>query len=142
MWAELLGYHINVRNIDHSASLVPAMMVTDAKDLHDKMSSTVLTIKGAEKRTSIEALSLKQNLYATGTPLRWVNGGAMLANVLTKPREKHQGWLFIKMGFRWRITYDQRMISEKRLRSQGQSCLSPDVQRAQQHTDTLCNQEG
>lgn len=142
MWAELQGYNINLRDIDHAVSLTPAIMVTDAKDLHDKLNSTVLTIKGAEKRTSIEALSLKQHLTATQTPLRWVNGGAMLANVLTKPKEKHQGWLFVRMGFRWRITYDSTMVSEKKLRSRGQDCLLPTGARTETHTHHTCNKEG
>jgi hypothetical protein len=47
----------------------------------------------------------------------------MIANCLTKPKEKHQGWLYIKMSFRWRITYDAEMNSEKKLKAAGLSCL-------------------
>ena len=70
-------------------------MVVDAKNLFDKLQRATPVVKGAEKRSDIEALSLRQNLQRSETLLRWVNGGGMLANTLTKTHEKGQGWLFL-----------------------------------------------
>ena len=38
----------------------------------------------------------------------------MLANSLTKPQEKAQLMLYVQMGFRWKVMYDEHMMSGKK----------------------------
>ena len=119
LWAELNGQQMNPRWPDKMGEVVPSLLVTDAKNLYDKVHKPVVMIKGEEKRSTLEAIALKSNLDRGGTDLRWVNGDSMLANSLTKPSEKGQMMLFITMGYRWRITYDELMRSGKNRRKIG-----------------------
>lgn len=89
-------------------------MITDATNLYDKIFRATPVIKGAEKRSSIEALSLRENLERGQGELLWVNGHAMLANSLTKIQEKSQLMLYIQMGYRWKVVYDDEMMSGKK----------------------------
>lgn len=119
LWAELTGHDINMRDVDMAASLTKGTLVTDSKNLHDKLNRATPVVKGPEKRADIEALSLRQNLSRSSTTLRWVEGGAMLANILTKCHEKAQGWLFLSLDFTWRLVYDETMSSSKKRRANG-----------------------
>lgn len=98
---------------DLAASQVNAMLITDAKNLYDKLHRPVPIVKGAEKRSTLECLALRSHLERTKTPIRWVHSQAMLANALTKPQEKGTFWRYLHLNFRWRITYDEEMLSAK-----------------------------
>ena len=132
LWAEMQGYDIHPRRLDNGAKLIRALMVTDAKNLYDKLHRATVSVKGAEKRATIEAISLRQNLERTETDLRWVDGGGMIANVLTKIQEKGQGWLYLQLDFQWRITYDEQYMSQKKRRAAG---LKP-LETRDAHTNT------
>ena len=56
------GYTINTRKIDESIQYTKGMLITDARNLFDKLIRPTASVKGAEKRSSIEALSLRENL--------------------------------------------------------------------------------
>ena len=123
LWYELCGGILDARVPNEAASQIPAMLVTDARNLYDKLQRPTVCIKGAEKRSDIEAISLREHLDATSTPLAWVHGGAMIANGLTKPGEKHQVLMYVTLGFRFRITYDEERQSEKVRRKKGLGAL-------------------
>lgn len=89
------------------------------RNLYDKLVRATPCVKGAEKRATIESIGLRQNLERGHTEVRWVDGGGMLANVLTKTQEKVQGWLFMQLGFRWKITHDELHTSQKKRRAAG-----------------------
>ena len=131
LWAEMRGFQVVPRQLDKGAQLTSALMVTDAKNLYDKLHRATVTVKGAEKRATIEAISLRQNLERTKTTLRWVDGGGMLANVLTKVQEKGQGWLHMQLEFQWRITYDEKFMSQKKRRAAGLNPLESRTQDTQ-----------
>ena len=95
------------------------MLITDARNLYDKLYRATPTVKGAEKRSSIEAIGLRENLENGETSIHWVNGEAILANPLTKLQEKGQFWLNMELGQRWRIVYDDKFLSEKKRRQEG-----------------------
>ena len=137
MWSELLGHNIQLRDVDHAASLTKGTLVTDSKNLYDKLHRATPVVKGPEKRADIEALSLRQNLQRSQTTLRWVEGGAMLANVLTKCHEKAQGWLFLSLDFTWKLVYDQNMCSSKKRRAAGIQPLQDT-----QHSHVRAKEEG
>ena len=141
LWNELNGKIINPRYVDEAASHVKGLLMTDARNLYDKLHRATPTVKGAEKRSSIEAISLRENLDHSKTDLHWVNGGAMLANPLTKTQEKGQFWLFLELGQRWKIVHDERFQSEKKRRKEGLTPLGECVHRDIQHNVSTSSQQ-
>ena len=73
-----------------------SMLITDARNLHDKLYRATPSVKGAEKRSSVEATGLREDLEHGETSIHSVNVGAMLANLLAKLQEKGQFWLYTK----------------------------------------------
>jgi len=86
----------------------------------------VLSIKGAEKRTNIEMISLKESQQSTGIEIRWVHSEAQLANALTKVGNAKELELFYRMQHRWRIVEDPQMRSARRRRTEGLEPLHQD----------------
>jgi len=121
--AEMLGNPVNLRNIDATARSVPGLLITDSRNVYDKLQNTMLTLKGAEKRSDLEALCLKEALNECGVNIRWVNGESQLANSLTKADEPQQLDLFRRMGLRWKIIYDPEMLSGRKRRQAGLGAL-------------------
>ena len=102
---------------------IPGVIISDAKNLYDRLSQTMLTLRGAEKRSDLESLCLKESMEQAGTLLRWVNGDSQLANSLTKETEPHQCLLFSSRNCKWRIVYDSELMSGRKRRSKGLSSL-------------------
>ena len=100
-------------------NLTPGITITDSKNLYDKINTDSPTVKGEEKRSTIEALALKDSSTESGTMLRWVHSDAQLANSLTKPSEKQQLLLFFQLNQSWRIIYDEQMKSARRRKADG-----------------------
>ena len=71
------------------------MLITDARNLFDKLIRPTASVKCAEKRSSIEALSLRENLERGTAEIHWINLLAMIANSLTKTKEKGQLMLYL-----------------------------------------------
>ena len=88
----------------------------------------MLTLKGAEKRSDIESLCLKESMFFNETSVRWVNGDSQLSNSLTKQDEPHQVLLFQSRNGRWRIIYDQSLMSGKKRKSLGLGSLETEVE--------------
>ena len=93
--------------------------VSDSKNLYDRLNTTIMTLSGAEKRSDIETLCLKESLSSCNVSLRWVNGESQLANSLTKFDEPHQVLMFNNRNGHWRIVYDDDITSGKRRRQMG-----------------------
>ncbi|CAE7364660.1 unnamed protein product, partial [Symbiodinium pilosum] len=81
---EFLGGQVSVWRCNDAVMDVDGVLISDSTNLYDRLHQTVLTLKGAEKRTDIESLCLKESMEATGLKVRWVNGDSQLANSLTK----------------------------------------------------------
>ena len=94
-------------------------MVTDSRNVYDKLITEMLVVKGAEKRTNLELLALKEAQWKTGVELRWVHSEAQLANSLTKSNGLREYEMFIKMKHRWRLVEDPNMMSAKRRKELG-----------------------
>ena len=88
------------------------------------MGKPMLTVKGAEKRSDIEAIALRENVKSCNTKMTWVHGGAMIANSLTKTTEKGQAFLYMQMGMRYKVVYDANMCSEKARRRLGKDPMA------------------
>lgn len=134
LWAEMQGKAVDKRDVDKTAKQVKGLFTTDAKNLFDKLVRATPSVKGAEKRSGIEAMSLRENLIKGGVEICWVDGGGMLANVLTKTSEKGQGWLFLQLGQRWRIRHDELRASQKKRKAAGLRLV--DIEDTQ-HTENL-----
>ena len=118
-WAELLYGRPDLQRPDLTVAKVSGCVVTDSRNVYDKLDTEVLTIKGAEKRTHIELLALKEAQWGTGVQVRWVHSEAQLANTLTKSSSTREYELFIKMGHQWRLVEDESMMSAKRRKEAG-----------------------
>ena len=99
--------------------------------MYDKLQTEVVTIKGAEKRSNIELLSLKEAQHRTQVQVRWVHSEAQLSNALTKAGGGRELELYYRMGHQWRIVEDAQMRSARRRKTDGlaplQSATSSEV---------------
>ena len=120
-WSELLYGKPNLHHPDDLAKLRGGCVVTDSRNVYDKLETEVLVIKGAEKRTSIELLAIKESQTNTGVELRWVHSEAQLANSLTKAGSTgaREYELYYRMGHKWRLVEDETMMSAKRRKDLG-----------------------
>ena len=110
---------MDTRDPDQAVAKVPGCLVTDSRNVYDKLTCEVVSIKGAEKRTNIEALALKESQNNTGLVIRWVHSEAQLANSLTKKGGKNEIEMFYRMRQRWRIVEDANMKSARKRREEG-----------------------
>lgn len=104
-------------------NFVEGVLISDSKNLYDRLSSTIWTLSGAEKRSDIEPLCLNEALEENHVHLRWVNRESQLANRLTKLDEPQQVLMFNDRNGRWRIVYDEGLVSGRRRKQQGKGPL-------------------
>ena len=109
----------DLRRPDLTVRQILGCLVTDSRNVYDKLETEMLVVKGAEKRTSIELLAIKESQMRTGLHVRWVHSEAQLANSLTKSGGHREYDLFIKMKQQWRLVEDETMMSARRRREQG-----------------------
>ena len=128
-WAEFLYGSVDTRDPDATVRRVIGAVVSDSRNVFDKLQTEVLSIKGAEKKSNIELLSLKESQQRTGVKVRWVHSEAQLANSLTKWNGGHELELFYRMRSCWRIVEDPDMKSARKRRAEG-------LQPLQQQTDS------
>ena len=117
-WAEMFAKEVDLRNPSNMAAQVGGSLITDSRNVYDKLHTAVLTIQGAEKKSNLELLSVKESQLNTGLQVRWVHSEAQLANALTKRGAKELE-LYYKMNFTWRIVEDPDMQSARRRRQNG-----------------------
>ena len=135
--SEMMGIPADVRNVSASVNSIPGCVVTDSRNVFDKMSTEVMTLKGAEKRTDVELLALKAAQQNNNVEIRWVHSEAQLANGLTKNNEYKELQLFYKMNARWHIVEDDEKASARRRKSEG---LAPLENRQGPQTNSLESQ--
>ena len=121
----MLGYPVCVKDIDNTVNQIMGTLVTDSRNVYDKMETEALSIKGAEKRTDLELLALKESQLRNRVHIRWVHGEAQLSNGLTKGSEYKQLELFYSMNQKWRIVEDVERASARRRKALGLSPLEP-----------------
>ena len=119
----MLGHSSAVRDPEQHVRLTPGVLVTDSRNVYDRLEKPYVTPKGAQKKIDIELLALKEAQNHTGLIIRWVHSDAQLANTLTKRGEEHQISRFISIGQQWRIIDDPNMFSGRRRRAKGMSPL-------------------
>ena len=124
---EYTGGQVSLWKCDDAVQNIDGVIISDSKNLYDRLCQTVLTLKGAERRTDIETLCLKESMTSASTQIRWVNGDSQLANSLTKESEPHQLAEFMRRQGRWRIVYDPSLLSGRKRKQLGLQSL--DVQK-------------
>ena len=121
--SEFRGFAANPWQPGETVNHTAGVLISDSKNLFDRLSQTMLTLKGAEKRSDIESLCLKESMFFNETSIRCVNGDSQLSNSLTKQDEPQQVMLFQARNGRWRIIYDQSLMSGKKRKSLGLGAL-------------------
>ena len=121
-WEILTGRSKVMTKIDQDFELTKAPtsgLITDCKGLFDAVNRSQSAGLGlSEKRTAIEALSIRQICSVSNVSVKWVNSDRQLADILTK-----QGVLTENMDRalrtnQWRIVFDSTFTSAKNLRKQ------------------------
>ena len=120
---EFFGGQVSLQKCDDAVSSVAGVLITDSKNLYDRLCQTVLTLKGAEKRSDIESLCLKESMESTRVQVRWVSGDSQLANSLTKENEPHQLCEYLRRNGAWRIVYDPQLLSGRKRKQLGLEML-------------------
>ena len=123
-WHELLHGAKDLRAPGLDVKKITGCLITDSRNVYDKLDTATLCIKGAEKRTNIEMIALKESQLQTGLILRWVHSEAQLANTLTKRGNCKEMDLFYQMNHSWRIVEDPSMRSARRRKMDGEEPLS------------------
>ena len=116
---ELLGGRIVPDQLEQQAAKIDGVVITDSKNVFDRLKNTVFVMKGAEKRISVELMALKEAQEANKVSIRWVHSDAQLANSLTKTHEQHQLNHFYQNSGYWRIVEDKEMRSSRNRKQQG-----------------------
>ena len=118
-WAEILYGQVDVRDNDLTTSKVIGCLITDSRNVFDKVNVEVVTVKGAERKSNLELLAVKDSQLRTQLKVRWVHSEAQLANGLTKAGCNRELELYYQMGHRWRIVEDAHMRSARKRRAEG-----------------------
>ncbi|CAK0867406.1 unnamed protein product [Prorocentrum cordatum] len=118
-WLEMLGNAIDWRNPEDALANLPGAVVVDAKSLYDKLQTTVYTFRGKEKRTDVEAMTLKEGTQAANNWMLWVHGDAQLASSLTKGHEPGQLRMYFSSGHRWKLVCDAKYQSARKRKVAG-----------------------
>lgn len=124
-WSEMMGHEVDVRQVNHLVNQVAGCVITDSRNVYDKVNNEVICTKGSERRTDLDLLSLKQAQQRNHVKIRWVHSEAQLANSLTK-HEMKQLLMFYEVKQRWKIVKDISMASARRRREQGKLPLESD----------------
>ena len=118
-WGELQGRRPGLRDPDSCVSATAAILVTDSRNVYDRMQQPYISPTGEQKRIDLELLMLKESQRRTRLDIRWVNAQAMLANSLTKRGEDHQFNRYVSCGFRWKLVDDPEMFSGRKRAAKG-----------------------
>ena len=122
-WSEIMYGNVDTKDPDSTVKKVLGCVISDSRNVYDKLQTEVLSIKGAEKRANLELLALKESQLRTNVHIRWVHSEAQLANTLTKANGGREMELYYRMGHQWRIVEDDRMRSARKRKSEGMSPL-------------------
>ena len=120
---EMLGFPLKIQDPNPLVNRIPGCLVTDSRNVFDKLRTEVLSPKGAERRVDITLMRIKDAQNTNELKVRWVHSEAQLANGLTKGKELRQLSLFYDMDQCWRIVEDPTMSSARRRKAQGQNPL-------------------
>ena len=138
-WGEMHSTEVDIFDSDSIVRETPGCLISDSRNVYDKLQTSELTIRGAERKTDLNLLCLKHAQRVTNLELRWVHSEAQLGNSLTKGGTKELD-LYYGLSFRWRLVADDEMRSARKRRQQGMGALQPQQSATpQQATNTTQN---
>ena len=123
---ELVGETIPLQRWQEAAAQVPAVLVLDSCGVYDALARSESACLGVEdKRSGLEALSLKRSLVETRCGLRWRHSAAQLADCMTKGSEEVQKSfeLLKRRGWKWRLVFDPSFTSARKRAQKGHDVL-------------------
>ena len=135
-WSEMVFGRPNLRALDEAVARVSGCVITDSRNVYDKLVTEVVSIRGAERRANLELLSLKESQLATGVVVRWVHSEAQIANSLTKSHNNREMEHFYVMNHSWKIVHDEDMLSARKRRGAGLLPLQ-DVEKGKVSVESL-----
>lgn len=106
-------------HVDDSVNRILGCVISDSRNVYDKLQTEELSTKGAERRTDLELLRLKSAQKVNNVHLRWVHSEAQLGNALTKGGGKELE-LYYRSGHRWKIVSDNLMQSARKRKQAGE----------------------
>ena len=88
---ELVGETIPLQRWQEAAAQIPSALVLDSRGVYDALARSESACLGLkDKRSGLEALSLKRSLVEARCGLRWAHSAAQLADCMTKGSEEVQ----------------------------------------------------
>ena len=75
---EMQGGQSVQEKAESQAAEIAGVVITDSKNVFDRLRDTIFVLKGAEKRISVELLALKEAQVANKVAIRWVHSDAQL----------------------------------------------------------------
>ena len=121
-WSEMMSKEVDIFDVDSLVRKVPGCLISDSRNVYDKLQTDELAIKGAERRTDLELLCIKHSQRVTNLLLRWVHSEAQLGNSLTKGGSKELEF-FYNLKSQWRMVSDEQMRSARKRRQEGLDIL-------------------
>jgi len=134
----MLGYPIQIRQVNHVVNTIPGCVITDSRNVYDKTASEVVYTRGSERRVDLELMVLKYAQLRNGIVVCWVHSEAQLANSLTK-NEQRQLQLWFSIQQRWRIVQDASMSSTRRRKEIGKAPLEDRIRINTEHLENNQN---
>jgi hypothetical protein len=102
--AEVFGIHLELGKWEQQLSRFPYIAVTDSKSLYDTVTKCRNTSSHIDdKRTAIDLTILKSDLAESQGQVRWVGGGNMISDALTKKMSPQFLRHIMKVG-KWTLT--------------------------------------
>ena len=117
-FGELCDVQPNIFDVDSTVNKILGCVISDSRNVYDKLQCEELSAKGAERRTDIELLCLKSAQRYNQLQVRWVHSEAQLSNALTKAGAKELE-LYYKGRQQWRIVQDSEMRSFRKRKQDG-----------------------
>ena len=139
-WSELLYGNVDIKQQNATVRQTTGCVITDSRNVFDKINTEVVSIKGAERKANLELLSLKEAQQLTKVHVRWVHSEAQLANSLTKANGIRELELYYRMNHSWRIVSDEFMRSARRRRSDGLNPLEGQTE-GDKKRESVCSEE-
>ena len=121
-WQLLVGHSKCSTKIDQDQELrgsTQSALITDCRGLYDAVNRSQTAGLGlTEKRTAIEALSIRQICEESNVCLKWVNSDRQLADILTKIGVLPDNLDRVMATNKWKIVFDSNFTSAKNVRKQ------------------------
>ena len=113
---ELCGEVPDRDHLHDQVARVPGALIMDSRGIFDAATRNLSSLHGLrDSRAGYELTIAVSRAIRSLTQLRWVNGGAQLADSLTKADRKIM-LQFLSQRQHWRLIYDDKFVSGRRLK--------------------------